>query len=153
MTEYFVYECQVPNPEVRRFAYVEDPLSFATSGFNPSTMKFTGVKVEANNHKEANEVYNNPTSGNYFIADEPSATKLKALANDVRQRATQAVLNALVVTCTKQVAILNRLLSILAKTTFQSSNGMVSAQDLHAIFKHKLMKNMKYDPKCDGSKD
>lgn len=79
MTLYYVYNVKTINGE-RVHAFVEDPLAFAKTEFNPKCMEFSGVSVEADTPQLAQQIYVDPSiSGKMCSCEEPLPTQLKKL--------------------------------------------------------------------------
>lgn len=96
MTKYYVYHVKHDDPEQRIQAFVEDPMVFALSVFNPATMEFSGVFVEANDSQSAQQVYLHPQENDVFVScDEPRPTELKRRAFESRLRLMQSKLKEL----------------------------------------------------------
>ena len=96
MTKYYVYNVKDPDPAKRIHAFVEDPMGFALRAFNPATMEFSGVLVEAENEVAAQQVYLHPKENDIFIScDEPRPTELKRKAHESRLRLMQSKLKEL----------------------------------------------------------
>ena len=87
MTKYYVYNVKLAKDGERSHAFVEDPILFALKAFDPATMEFSGVFVEANNGTSAQRVYMHPKEDDVFVScDEPKATVLKRQAFESRMR-------------------------------------------------------------------
>ena len=96
MTKYYVYNVKDLNPENRIHAFVEDPAAFALHSFNPATMEFSGVLVEANDPQAAQQIYLHPQAEDVFVAcEEPRPTELKRRAFESRLRLMQSKLKEL----------------------------------------------------------
>lgn len=96
MTRYYVYNVKSSNPDERVQAFVEDPTVFALDIFNPATMEFSGVFVEADDPKTAQQVYLHPKAEDVFVScDEPRPTELKRRAFESRLRLMQSKLKEL----------------------------------------------------------
>lgn len=78
MTLYYIYNVKTDNGE-RVHAMVEDPLAFARTEFNASTMEFSGVSVEADTPQIAQQIYLHPTDGQMCACEEPLPTQLKRI--------------------------------------------------------------------------
>lgn len=61
------------------YEFVTNIEEFAKNVFNPTTMKFTGVMIEAKGPDDAIAAYRNPSSprGEFLLIDEPDATLIK----------------------------------------------------------------------------
>jgi hypothetical protein len=80
MKKYYIYHVRVPEEDNRRVnAFVEDPEEFAADpDFDPRTMEFSGVFVEANNEIEAATIYKHPLEQDVMVScDEPKPTKVQ----------------------------------------------------------------------------
>jgi hypothetical protein len=76
MTKFYVYTSAKDELEIVEGESLED---FAAHEFDPTSMIFTGVVVEANDFATALKVYQNPacTEGEYMMADEPQSTVVR----------------------------------------------------------------------------
>lgn len=96
MKKYYVYNIKTENPKDRIQAFVEDPVDFALHGFDPAVMEFSGVFVEADDPKAAQQVYLHPQESDVFVScDEPKPTQLKRQASESWQRIMQNKLKEL----------------------------------------------------------
>ena len=99
MTKYFVYAVTGDLTREQSYAFVIDDKAaeFAPEGFRPAIMTYTGIMVEADSPKEANEVYNRPTEygGDYMMADEPVEMVLKRQVYDAKRRMLPELKDAL----------------------------------------------------------
>ena len=85
MTVYYVYHVKNADPNKNMRVFVHDTAEFALQAFDPATMEFSGVFVEANNPDEAHQIYMNPQAEDVFVScDEPRPTELKRKAFDAR---------------------------------------------------------------------
>lgn len=90
MTRYYVYTIKSENPDERNNAFVEDPFVFALNQYNPETMEFSGVFVEASTAIEALNIYMHPGEADVFVScEEPKPTELKRRAYESRARLTK----------------------------------------------------------------
>jgi len=82
MKKFYVYHVKKnADKAVRTHAFVsEDRTDAFALQFNPKTMTFTGVMVEAESPEEASKIYESPHThgGEIYITDEPRETKEKA---------------------------------------------------------------------------
>ena len=168
MTKYYVYAvAQEPSRQEysndRTYAYVEDPTEFALEGFDPATMEYTGVVVEASTPTEANDVYNRPTeySGAFLMAEEPKATALKQRAyrakediaksfmpelkkklQELNEMAAKAAAKMLAVRMAHQLTILNATLSELSRRIrlATTDNSELDAEGIYERLKETYLK-------------
>lgn len=90
MTRYYVYTVKSKDPNERNNALVEDPFMFALHEYNPETMEFSGIFVEAQTPLEALNIYLHPSEKDVFVScDEPKPTELKRRAYESRARLTK----------------------------------------------------------------
>jgi hypothetical protein len=69
------------------YAFVDNIPLFVQNDYDPNTMTFTGIAIEANSSAEAWNIYNNPTSevGEYILVDEPAETVATRALSDSKQ--------------------------------------------------------------------
>jgi hypothetical protein len=77
------------------FEFVTNVEEFAHSMFNPATMSFTGVMIDAGNANDAILTYRTPTYplGNYILIDEPEATALSRKLFEAKNRILNEIVN------------------------------------------------------------
>lgn len=170
MQKYYVYKVtRGPDEEkagtTRALVYVTDPMAFALSQFNPLTMEFCGVAVEADSLEHAQRVYNSPQSNDVILwTDEPRATKtrrdmferepigtLKDLIDDTEKAINQLAINKLQLVINSSLDLINKQISEMAYRMRQqtSSHPDVTVQHLYDRLKmreiEKLQRTSKYD--------
>lgn len=75
LTRYYVYNVHSDDKNLRIHAFVEDPETFSKSEFEPAVMQFSGVFVEAEDPRHAEQVYLKPGPDDTFVScEEPIAT-------------------------------------------------------------------------------
>lgn len=78
MTRFFVYTVAKTAENDKDYEFVEEDAlhDFATYEYNPVTMQYSGVAIEAIDFDKAMMVYNHPASdcGEYLLIDEPAET-------------------------------------------------------------------------------
>lgn len=84
MVKYYVYTTHQEDSEaLPSNQYVQEEYTevFAEQGFDPLTMKFTGIMVEASNPNSARDIYCRPSEyegdGELYMVNEPEATVRK----------------------------------------------------------------------------
>lgn len=75
LTRYYVYNVYSDDEDLRIHAFVEDPETFSKSEFEPAVMEFSGVFVEAEDSRHAEQIYLKPGPDDTFVScEEPIAT-------------------------------------------------------------------------------
>lgn len=75
LTRYYVYNVYSDDQDLRIHAFVEDPETFSKSEFEPAVMEFSGVFVEAEDSRHAEQIYLKPGPDDTFVScEEPIAT-------------------------------------------------------------------------------
>ena len=122
-------------------ALVTSPRLFASSKFDPSSMEFSGVSVEAEDIKQACEVYMRPKEHDQvFWCEEPTATVIKRRIHNSRMQIADSqakmkehleeaqkslslfAAQVLAVKIASELAELNKNISLLAENVRATSN-------------------------------
>jgi hypothetical protein len=82
---FYVYTFPVEGQRLPGLAFVYDPEAFSLDGFDPATMEFTGLSIEATDLKEAEKIYRKPGEFDaVFSCEEPKALILKRKVYDAK---------------------------------------------------------------------
>lgn len=146
MNKFYVYTTTKPDGVHSEF--IEDVDMFAAQEFDPRTMEFSGVMIEADSFEAALETYTRPTSscGQYMIADEPQATVLKrriasvstglvSASNEVLRKLETYRNFQLVKLATLKMIEANKIVKDIAKRLHESSqfeDHTLTEQDIYA---------------------
>lgn len=87
MTKFFVYTSNKEKDKDYEFVEADAIEHFATHEYDPNTMLFSDIAIEAEDFDAAMQIYQNPACGlgEYMLADEPYATTARrAVTEDVQ---------------------------------------------------------------------
>jgi len=100
MNRFYVYTIKDDDPFNRDCLYVNEKSieDFSLAEFEPSSMIFSGVLIEADNPHHAHEIYNLSGDGQILWVDEPKVTVKKRQAFDAKSRLMKSKLKGLLET-------------------------------------------------------
>jgi len=166
MNRFYVYTIKDDDPFNRDCLYVKESSieDFALAEFEPSSMIFSGVLIEADNPHHAHEIYNLSGDGQILWVDEPKVTvkkrqafkargrlmksKLKGLLetlNDAEKAASRLVINALIRGIDMHLDKVNKDISHMARLVRQLSKespGM-KVEEVYRRIKKKYIEQLK----------
>lgn len=174
MNKFYVYAMTTDAPDERSCIYVdvESIELFALHQFQPHSMEYSGVMVEADNAQDAHEVYNTFGDGAIIWTDEPIFTvkkrqafeaktslmksKLSTLA-DALGHAEEAAMKLAIHACAKGISIdlikMNEHISRMADLVRQTSEDSpeVTSQELYERLKQRYIEQLTRYDYDDGS--
>lgn len=97
MNRFYVYTIKDDDPFNRDCLYVNEAKieEFALAEFEPISMIFSGVLVEADNPQQAHEIYNLAESGEILWVEEPISTVKKRQSFEAKTRLMKSKLKGL----------------------------------------------------------
>lgn len=174
MAKYYVYKVAKGSKEsktdiTRALVYVIDPMAFALTQFNPMTMEFSGVVVEAETLEDATKIYNRPgPDDKVFWTDEPTPTKtrrdmfekepigtLKDVIQDTERAINQLAINKLHLAINSSLDLLNKQISEMAFRMRQQTDSHqdVTAEQLYARLKERSIETLQRTARYDRPGD
>lgn len=174
MAKYYVYKVLRGHDEekagtTRALVYVTDPMAFALSQFNPLTMEFCGVAVEADSLEQAQKVYNRPEPEDMvYWTDEPKPTKvrrdmiekepistLKDIIQETEKAINQLAINRLHLAINSSLDLLNKQISEMAYRMRKQTDSHqdVTAEQLYVRLKERSIETLLRIAKYDRSGD
>ena len=120
MDKYYVYKVARGPDELgigttKALVYVIDAMAFALTEFDPLTMEFSGVMVEAETIDEATKIYAHPgPEDKVFWSDEPMATKAKRNMFEKEKAINCLAINKLQLAINTSLDLINKQISEMA---------------------------------------
>lgn len=170
MTQYYVYNIKSDDKESRVHAFVENPLIFAMDVYDPETMEFSGVLVEADSPEQAQKVYLQPQAEDILISCcEPIETVTKrkkhkfSSVNTAVDKLEIASLKLRIQTLAAEVALdfysmsqkISELSRLIRKTS-SSKEKVLTSKDIYGLLLKKytdVFAKLKYKPGENGSEE
>jgi hypothetical protein len=167
MNRFYVYTIKDDDPFNRACLYVDENSieDFALAEFEPISMLFSGVLIEANDHNHADEIYNLSEEGEILWVDEPKATvkkrqafesktrllrsKLKGLLDtlgDAEKAASRLAISALIKGIELHLEKINRDMSYMARLVQRLSKDSperIELEDIYTRIKKKYVEQLK----------
>lgn len=172
MSTYYIYKVApaTKNDDIKvrptvNLVYVTDVMDFTLDVFNPVTMEFCGVAVEADNLDQAILSFNKPTADSkIFAIEEPLPTRIRresfnkeslSSINDAEKELNQLVINKLSLLINNSLDLLNKQLSEMAYRIRKHTNAHqnVTVEKLYERLKYNATESLERDAKYTRPSD